>query len=270
MGRLSLIGGLAAQMLVLSAAGLRAQEVGELEYAVKFVCGRTDQPMVAPGTYFTAINVHNPADSVVAVRKKVAIALPNQRPGPVSRFRDARLGPDQAFEIDCPEILRLGEAEEFAKGFVVIKSQYALDVVAMYTAAGATGLVETLEIERIPARRPSPGCPDLVVDSVMRPVWDGDNRRSVINAVIRNGGTVTATPTLARVIDPSTSQPTGAPYNDVAPTPELGPGDWVTVTFHLPYWVYNPDASLEVTADYKNELAECREDNNKREFEDIG
>lgn len=270
MGRLPQIGGLIALTLLLSVKVLAAQEARELEYAVKFVCGRTDQPVVAPGAYYTAINVHNPGDSVIVLRKKVAIALPNQRPGGVSRFREARLGPDQAIEIDCPEILRLGEAEGFSKGFVVIKSGHVLDVVAVYTAAGATGLVEAIEIERIPARRPSPGCPDLTVDSIRRPVWDGENRRSVIDAVIRNVGTDTASPTLARVIDPSTSQPTGAPFNDLAPTPELKPGEWVTVTFHLPYRVYNPDATLEVTADYKNELAECKEDNNKREFEDIG
>jgi hypothetical protein len=44
----------------------------------------------------------------------------------------------------------------------------------------------------------------------------------------------------------------------------------VSVTFYLPYWVFNPDATLEVTADYKNDLAECREDNNTRTFAAIG
>jgi len=42
------------------------------------------------------------------------------------------------------------------------------------------------------------------------------------------------------------------------------------VTFTLPYWVYNPDADLEVTADYKGLLLECKEDNNVKIFKDIG
>jgi hypothetical protein len=65
-------------------------------------------------------------------------------------------------------------------------------------------------------------------------------------------------------------QPSGQAYNDVAPTPALAPGQTETVEFRLPYWVYNPDACLEVTADYKNEVKECSETNNLARFEDIG
>ncbi len=75
---------------------------------------------------------------------------------------------------------------------------------------------------------------------------------------------------MARVIDPTTPQPTGAPYNDVVQTPALPPGASVTVTFHLPYWVYNPDVTLEVTADYKNEIQECNENNNVKDVQGIG
>ncbi|MEO1257599.1 MAG: CARDB domain-containing protein [Bacteroidota bacterium] len=107
-------------------------------------------------------------------------------------------------------------------------------------------------------------CPDLVVESVQRPEWDAANNRSVIKAVIKNIGNAPAAATLARVIDPSTKQATGAPYNDVANTPALAAGNSVTVTFYLPYWVYNPDAELEVTADYKSTLQECIETNNLR------
>ena len=42
----------------------------------------------------------------IAFRKKFAVALPGEKAGPVSRFFDAKLGPDEAFEIDCPDILR--------------------------------------------------------------------------------------------------------------------------------------------------------------------
>ncbi len=62
MRNLSLITRLVPLMLVLSATGVSAQHDQKLEYAVKFICGRTEQPVVAPGEYFTAINVHNGAE----------------------------------------------------------------------------------------------------------------------------------------------------------------------------------------------------------------
>jgi len=60
-------------------------------------------------------------------------------------------------EIDCPEILRGTSATataqpRFAKGFVVLESPSELDVVVVYTAAGSTRRVETMEVERVPKR----------------------------------------------------------------------------------------------------------------------
>ncbi len=248
----------------------QAQQTPLFQYAVKVVCGKSDGKVVVPGTYLTAINVHNPDEKPVAFRKKFAMALPGQKPGPVSKFFKGKLGPDEALEIDCPDILELvGSRQEFFKGFVIIESPAELDVVAVYTAAGANGQVESLHMEPVSHRRLD-GCPDLVVESIEKPMWDGANNRSVIRATIRNIGNASAGSTLARVIDPTTPQPTGAPYNSVAPTPALAPGATATVTFFLPYWVYNPDVTLEVTADYKNQLPECDDQNNARIFEDIG
>jgi hypothetical protein len=136
---------------------VEAERKASFQYAAKFVCGKGDGRVVAPGVYFTAINVHNPADEAAVFRKKVAIALPGEKPGPVSRFFDARLGPDEAFEIDCPDILRHAATRgEFLKGFVVIETDVELDVVAVYTAAGASRQIETLELERVPARGRTP------------------------------------------------------------------------------------------------------------------
>lgn len=112
--------------------------------------------------------------------------------------------------------------------------------------------------------------PDLVVTVIEKPVWDGANHRSVIKAVIKNIGNANAAASIARVIDPSTPQPTGAPYNAIANTPALAPGATATVTFYLPYWVYNPDADLEVTADYKGMVKECNEKNNTKTFHEMG
>ena len=256
--------------IILSSSFSTAQQSSVFQYAVKFICGKSNGKVLAPGTYLSAINVHNPADTVVVFRKKVAIALPGQKAGPVSKFFDSRLGPDEALEIDCEDIFKMTDTNlSFFKGFVVIESKVELDVVAVYTVAGATGQVETLEIERVSPRCIG-GCPDLVVDKIDQPLWDAANHRSVIHATIKNIGTAVAGPTLARVIDPTTPQPTGAPYNDVANTPTLAPGASITVTFYLPYWVYNPDVTLEVTADYKNQLSECKEDNNVKVFKGIG
>ena len=127
------------------------------EYAVKFICGRSEGEVLAPGVYYTAINIHNPTNTAISFRKKFAVALPSEKPGPKTDFFDTRLDKDEALEIDCPDIVRhLGDAAgqgRFFKGFAVIQSKVELDVVAVYTAAGATGQVETLHTERVPARQ---------------------------------------------------------------------------------------------------------------------
>lgn len=112
--------------------------------------------------------------------------------------------------------------------------------------------------------------PDLVVTNIDKPQWDATNQRSVITAEIKNIGSGGAAASIARIIDPSTLQSTGAPQNAIANTPALAAGASATVTFYLPYWVYNPDADLEVTADYKAMIEECDESNNTKTYHDQG
>ena len=84
---------------------------------------------------------------------KFASALENGKPGPISRFFEIRLGADQVISIDCAQIHKLlGVKEPFIDGFAVIESDVELDVVAVYTAAGEHGDVQTLHTERVPAR----------------------------------------------------------------------------------------------------------------------
>src|SRR5262249_23098592 len=99
----------------------------------------------------------NPNHAAVGLRWKVAVALPGAQAGPISDFSDARLGPDQALEIDCPDIMRRVKAPDFLKGFVVIECGLELDVVAVSTAAADKGQVVTLHTERVPVRRLSAG-----------------------------------------------------------------------------------------------------------------
>jgi hypothetical protein len=115
-----------------------------IQYAAKFVCGKSDGSVVAPGDYWTSINVHNPARNEVHFQKKIAIALPSEKAGPVSQFFKARLGPDEALEIDRADIFEHSLPQEsFLKGFVVIESEMELDVVAVYTAAGNDGAMRS-------------------------------------------------------------------------------------------------------------------------------
>ena len=141
------------------------------QYAAKLICGTSDGRILAPGIYFTAVNVHNPTNMTINFRVKVAVALPGLQPGPVSEFRDAKLGPDEALEIDCPDIFSPNifqfptrKRPRFMKGFVVIESAVELDVVAVYTAANTKKQVESLHTERVPARQVSASTREACVD----------------------------------------------------------------------------------------------------------
>jgi subtilase family serine protease len=156
------------------------------------------------------------------------------------------------------------------KGFVVIESDLVLDVVAVYTAAGSDGQVRTMAVERVTPRRLEAGCPDLIIETIQEPIGDSTKQWSIIRAVVRNIGSATAGASFATVIDPTTLRPDGRYYEADANTPVLDPGESASVFFYLPYWVYNPDVTLEVTADYKGMVSECNEDNNMKVFKDIG
>ena len=156
-----LVGAAAVATLVLGIGGAGSQVITPpatgFEYAVKFICGATpasNPGVVARGAYYTAINVHNPSKEGIEFTKKFAIALPGEKAGRVSQYFSAPLKPDEALEIDCPDIMRHLDAGGFVKGFAVIQSKVELDVVAVYTAAPAlTGTVVALETERVPARK---------------------------------------------------------------------------------------------------------------------
>jgi hypothetical protein len=149
--------------IVMSASSAAAQptpaSAGTIyEYAVKFICGTGDGRVVARGVYFTAINVHNPALGVIALRKKFAVALPSEKSGPISNFFGTRLRPDEALEIECANIREhLRSTATFVTGFAVIQSRTPLDVVAVYTAAGSTQQIQTMEMERVPPRMTTSG-----------------------------------------------------------------------------------------------------------------
>jgi hypothetical protein len=149
---------LAVAAVVLSASEARSQQL--FEYAVKFVCNRAlatpaGPPPVAPGYYYTDINVHNPSTVQVDIKKRFAQALPNQKAGKISPFFGGSLKPDEAFTVECAEITKdLGfAAGTFVTGFAMFQTSRELDIVAVYTAAASqTGTVVTMYAERVPKR----------------------------------------------------------------------------------------------------------------------
>ena len=142
--------------LMVACAPITALGAQRAEYAVKIVCGAPDHPAVANGYYYTAINVHNPSRAEAKLRWKIALTLPKVQPGPITTFFDAVLKPDQALEIECRDIVDRVPKLRFHKGFVVIQSDFELDVVGVYTAAQSIeGRVVALELERVPVRRPT-------------------------------------------------------------------------------------------------------------------
>ncbi len=119
--------------------------------------------LLVPGTYLTAINIHNPNPGRTRFVKKALETVPQRdlpdiiekRP-PLPRRVPEVLRPDEGVEVDCVDILKLlaqrqatgGTAitpvfpmaqllkilqTNFVKGFVVIESELELDVVGVYS-----------------------------------------------------------------------------------------------------------------------------------------
>jgi hypothetical protein len=125
-------------------------------YSAKFLCGTIahsanpqlppkGQPLV-PGTYLTAVNIHNPNPFPVVFTKKALVTNPQGQPrGKIGRPVEEKLEPNEGLELDCDNIARLLEMQpalpdSFLKGFVVITTPaQELDVVAVYTLKNVVG-----------------------------------------------------------------------------------------------------------------------------------
>lgn len=125
------------------------------QYAAKILCTSnipgTSQTTssVLPGTYATAVNVHNPSDKTARVREKVALG-----PEQVSTFTEDVLEPDAMMRLDCGTIVeRFGPFVHGVEGFLVIESTHSLDVTAVYTAGPVGGAVASIDVERVAERK---------------------------------------------------------------------------------------------------------------------
>ncbi len=123
------------------------------QYAAKFICTAhipgTSQTSdaVVPGTYQTAVNIHNPLNVRVRLRKKIA------SPTGISKYFDTALAADGVERVTCADIRNfgLGLIHGF-EGFLVIESTHSIDVVAVYTAAGS-GQVSSIDVEAVKERK---------------------------------------------------------------------------------------------------------------------
>lgn len=186
------------------------------KYIVKFVCGKSDGEILSTGRYYTAVNVHNPGSRPVRLRKAISTALPAEQTGHVVDAGRATLGPSESFEIDCADLQRYLKLQGccFFKGFLTLESVEPLEVVAVYSATGADGQVETIHTERVPPllveeeqdeeREPPKKLPDLVPV----PAFPGDpgglpflfcKSRQELAIIVRNQGEGDAPPSTLRV-----------------------------------------------------------------------
>ena len=225
-------------------------------YVVKFVCGKSDGSVVAPGQYWTAINVHNPTPTRVFFRKRISVALPWEKAGPVSPFFSAHLGPDESLEIDCQDIFKHADTnEKFLKGFVVILSPVELDVVAVYTAAGKDKQVETMHTERVSPRRIEVGLPDLIPVPDENGFFCKTQENQILVVTVRNQGTSGAGPSATEVDFFRHGKVVKA-------TPPLAPGASVDLQFPIPPGCFDSDCEFRITVDVNNEVVESDKGNN--------
>ncbi|MEE9398064.1 MAG: CARDB domain-containing protein [Methylococcales bacterium] len=259
-----------------------------VQYSVKFVCGTSScdcgSGPVAPGSYFTAINILNPTDQKMRFRKKIAVALPGERTGHVTPFTFNNLGPCEALEIDCADIhQRIGLPDGcFLKGFVIIQSLVELDVVAVYSAAGADKQVETLDVEYIAPRIMMPDdipppeetrLPDLVPLPAFPPPSPnapgqlpqnfcfstvGSNKANAIRIIVRNEGNGDATESSITEVKFGNNPPTQVE------TPAIAAGGEAVIEVMIPdgCFVGESSCNFDITVDATSVIDESDETNN--------
>lgn len=224
------------------------------QYAVKIICGKSDGNVLAPGEYWTAINMHNPTPMSAKFRKKIVIALPSERAGKITEFFVGRIGPDAALEIDRDDIVEYAKVRGFIKGFVVIESVVELDVVAVYTAAGSDGRVETIEVERVVPRRQTIALPDLIPVPT-KPAFCNREGDALI-VTVKNQGNALSGSSVTRV-------DFGEHGSFTVPTPPVPAGGSVNLKFPIPKGCFSPDCGFVITVDCQHQVMEKDENNNK-------
>ncbi len=124
------------------------------QYAVKFICtshnpGTSQSPdWVLPGIYKTIVNIHNPHEKTVKLRKKLA------HPTQITKFKSSEIKPDGVEQFICRNIsdFEITLIHGF-EGFLIIESRESLDVTAVYMAGGKDGYVTSMDVEQVKERK---------------------------------------------------------------------------------------------------------------------
>jgi hypothetical protein len=135
-----------AALLLLPSGG--AAQVFRFQYAAKIVCGKPPElTRLVPQVYATAINVHNPIDTLNFVRKKLELTSPpgHQIPGKVITIALDTLAAEGALLTDCQDIAKRTGIGITFEGFVVLESPFSLDVTAVYTVQGGIDVEQVKE-----------------------------------------------------------------------------------------------------------------------------
>ena len=255
------------------------------QYTAKLVCGLQRDPrnlQLTRGLYGTVINILNPNEDKATFRKTLSLAIPPgfQDPGEVISISKDVLGHQQALATDCEDIRKRvfnGQfPTPFIDGFVVIESDASLEVSAVYTSAAVDREGEIVEqssvdVEQIRERVFKPdngqgGKPDLVVrdidlDSLQVSCPDGAGSCvSKVKVTIANIGAADAGSfnTLTQ-FDPA--QSVLVDHNSAG----LDAGDSDTFEVQTPPGgnCFDPDCTICVAVDNKDDIDESDESNNK-------
>lgn len=214
--RLGLLFSLFAIVAFYSPATPQCSAQSIVQYAAKFVCGKSDGKLAAPGQYFTIINVHNPSAKQVKFRKRFALGRPGENVGDVTDvIFPPPLKPDHVMGIDCPDIYEHTKTPdgEFIEGYVVLYSPVELDVVSVFTAGDDR--VATLHTERVPFRRSAfPPCSDVDLS-----INTGFTQWRVVIDPIGN----TTEPRAASLMPVIFPSPNGPPFPPLAGAAWVGP-----------------------------------------------
>ena len=134
----------------------------EFVYSVKVVCAPMlggAKPALLPGQYKTAVNVHNPWDQPASIEKWVTLSRPQGEPVISGDQFQETLEAWGTFDVDCNHLrdnfgLPDGVKVPGGKGFVVIKSNQKLEVVAVYTSKlqSANGVGQGVDVEYVAPR----------------------------------------------------------------------------------------------------------------------
>lgn len=137
--------------------GENEMAICSFEYVAKVICGEMPEQggPLAVGRYVTEVNVYNPQEHPVGLRKTLVLTFPpgDQQEGEIPLQEEHPLAPGRAIGVDCRYLGRKVPPGPFFIGFLVIESTESVDVTAVYTTEGLRELTAPgIAVEQIKER----------------------------------------------------------------------------------------------------------------------